>query len=229
MTSTEQVLLNAESRTETGKGSARRFRKNGKVPGIMYKAGETTAHLCVERERLSEIVKLGQNVLINLVMEGKEKTEQIVMIKALQRDPVFSKLLHVDFIGIDLDKPLVIEVPLELVGTPLGVTTGGILQQNLRQLLIRCLPDEIPRSIAVDVSELELGENLHVKNISLPEGVECIDESDTAVAGVLAPTIEVEEETEGEEVEEKAEAAEKKEEGAEQKESAEKKDTKEEK
>jgi len=187
-----QVVLNAEVRTESGKGPARRLRLTGKIPGVMYKGVKDTVHLKVDVGSLKEALKNGRNTLITLKLDTDGKhSEHTVMVKELQYEPVYDILIHVDFIGIDMDKPLDVEVPLELDGTPVGVTTGGILQQILRKLWIRCLPAMIPRSIGVDVREMKLNDSLHVRDIKLPEGAQCVEDLDTAVASVLAPQIEV--------------------------------------
>jgi large subunit ribosomal protein L25 len=158
----------------------------------MYKGVKDTVHLKVDVGSLKEALKNGRNTLITLKLDRDGKhSEHTVMVKELQYEPVYDRLTHVDFIGIDMDKPLEVEVPLELDGTPVGVTTGGILQQILRKLLIRCLPAAIPRSIMVDVREMKLNDSLHVRDIKLPEGAECIEDADGAVASVLAPQIEV--------------------------------------
>ncbi len=204
-----QVVLKAEIRTENGKGPARRLRKTGKIPGVMYKGGSPTLHLSIKLNHLKEAMEGGRNTLITLKLdEAEDSGEHVVMVRELQRDPVHDHILHVDLIGIDLEKPLEVDIPLELVSTPVGVTTGGILQQSLRRLLVRCLPSAIPRRISVDVKALELGQSLHVSDLQLPEGVECVEDPETPVASVVAPAIEVEEEKPEEEAAEEAEGEE---------------------
>lgn len=221
----EQFVLTAKTRKETGKGPARRLRSSGKLPGVIYKAGQPTLSLSVETDKLLQIIHLGRNTLIKLALdEAGSITEQMAMIKGVQREPIFDKLVHVDFIGIDLDKPLDVEISLEFEGTPEGAAFGGILQQNLRTLLIRCLPADIPKQIKVDVSKLKIGETLHVKDLTLPGGINCIEDADASVGGVLAPQLEavkaVEEGEEGAEAaaeEVKKEGADKKKEGGDKK------------
>jgi len=206
----EQVVLNAQLRTQSGKGPARRLRKEGIIPGVMYKGGDPTFSLSVQLDDLKQALEGGRNTLITLKLETSDgESEHVVMVRKLQRDPVHEHVLHVDFIGIDLGKPLDVEIPLELVGIPVGVTTGGILQQNLRRLKIRCLPSAIPRRVTLDVTSLQLGESLHVSDLELPEGAEGIEDPEAAVASVQAPELEpVEEEVPEEEALEEGEAAE---------------------
>ncbi len=143
------------------------------------------------------------------------------MIKEIQVDPVKQTILHVDFYAISMDKKISLEVPITLTGTAVGVSEGGILQQVRRTLEISCLPDRIPEALEIDVSNLAIGDSLHVSDLEIPEGIEVLAEERLTVVTVVPPTKveeiepEILEEEEGEEVEEE-EVTETKEEGDEE-------------
>jgi large subunit ribosomal protein L25 len=110
-----------------------------------------------------------------------------VIAKELQREPVRGRITHVDFYEVDLTTKIEVEVPIHLTGTPVGVVNGGVLDQQLRELELMCLPNAIPDSIEVDVSAMDLGSTLHVADLKIPEGVDVKSESDLTVATVLIP------------------------------------------
>lgn len=205
----EQIKLNAEVRNTSGKGPARKVRREGKIPAVMYKKGEPTVSISIRSESVYEALQKGRNTLINLELKGSNGGEEhTVMIKDLQRDPIKGQVIHVDFIGIDLGVPLEVEVPLELKGLPVGAKAGGILQQVLYSINVRCLPRNIPHELVVDVTDLNIGESIHVKDVPMPEGVECIEDVGYTVASVVAPKVEVVAAPSEEEEEAAAEAAE---------------------
>jgi len=188
----EQLKLDAELRDTSGKGPARRARREGKIPAVMYKKGEPTISVAVESKKLYEALEKGRNTLLSLAVKGPDRAEEhTVMIKDLQRDPIKSKVIHVDFIGIDLGVPLDVEVPLKLTGHPAGTKAGGILQQVLYSIQVRCLPRNIPHELVVDVTDLNMGDSIQVKDVPMPDGVECVDDLEYTVASVVAPKVEV--------------------------------------
>jgi large subunit ribosomal protein L25 len=164
-----------------------------------------------------------ENILIDLNIENGEATQSHrAMIKEIQVDPVKQTILHVDLYAISMDQKISLEIPISLTGTPVGVTEGGILQQVSRTIEVSCLPDQIPETLVLDVSDLVIGDSLHVNDLDIPEGVELLVEEKLTVATVVPPTKEEEiepeilEEEEGEEVEEEEAVAETKEEGDEE-------------
>jgi large subunit ribosomal protein L25 len=209
------VALTAQSRKETGKGAARTLRSQALIPAVFYGPEVDPVHLCLEYRDLEKLIKTGagENVIIDLAIEtGKSTLNHRAMLKEIQLDPVKQTILHVDLYEISMDKKIEVEVPIALTGTARGVTEGGILQQVSRTLEISCLPDNIPDTFELDVSELEIGDSLHVSDLKIPDDIEVLVEEELTVATVVPPTkveeIEPEvpeEEEEGEEVE--AEAA----------------------
>ena len=129
------------------------------------------------------------NTLIDLKVG---KTETVVLVKELQRDPVSGALLHADLFAVDVDKTIEVQVPVHIVGTPIGVEFGGLLDFPLREIEIECLPRAIPEQVAVDVANLQVGDSIHVRDIALPEGATMLSDPDLAVASVVLPQAEEE-------------------------------------
>ena len=213
----EQLKLAALKREEFGKGPAGRFRRNGLIPANLY--GPNIKKNVPVTLKTREVDKAlhghaGGNALINLDVEGLGK--KTVMFKELQRHPATGDIEHIDLIEVLMDHKVTVEVPVNIVGKAEGVELGGILQQETRKIKAECLPTQIPDSIDVDVTQLVIGQSLHVGDITLPEGLVVLDDPKTTIASVVAPTVEAEVKT-AEEVEaELAESFEEKgEEGAE--------------
>lgn len=194
-----QNELAAEPRSATGKGAARKLRATGRIPAVVYGRAMQTRQVSVDPQDLDKLLHstgAGLNTLIDLQLEG---AEQQVLLKALQRDPVHGAFLHADFYQVDLSQAVVVSVPLRVVGRAPGVELGdGILDLPLREIEIACLPTAIPDHIEADVSELQIGQSLHVSELHLPEGAELRTDSALAVALVAAPKVEEEAEAEGE-------------------------------
>ncbi len=203
----ELIELNANVRTETGNGPARVLRSAGRIPAVLYGPGIDPVSLSVNTKELEHIFKTtasGQTIL-NLVIHNGETYSKSVMIKELQTHPTTEALIHADFYEIDLNKQITVNIQVETVGKSKGVEAGGLLQIVRRELEVTCLPSRIPDTIEVDISELDIGDSLHVKSIPLPEGVEILSESDFTVMTVVSSVMELEEpeeeEIEGEEIE----------------------------
>jgi large subunit ribosomal protein L25 len=131
---------------------------------------------------------LGENVIVTLLLDDKKDSQRKVLVREVQRDPVTGAILHLDFHQISLTKKLTIQVPIHLVGTPVGVDDGGILQHALRDLEIECLPTAIPEKIEVDVSHLKIGDSVHVGDIRV-ENAEILSDSKSSVVSVVPPTV----------------------------------------
>ena len=183
-----------ELREGVGKGVARKLRAAGRVPGVYYSKGESQSISLepLSLERLLASSAAGLNTLISLTgaspLEGKQ-----VLVKALQRDPVRGEILHADLYAIDVKKVVHVQVPIHLTGTPAGVALdGGILDHVIREIELECLPTAIPEELPVDVSALQLGESVHVRDIALPTGVTLLTDGDLSVASVAQPKVEEE-------------------------------------
>jgi large subunit ribosomal protein L25 len=188
----EFVDLRVERRTGTGKGVARGLRRQGQIPAILYGEGEPISLTADPKVLLRALgTEAGENVILNLtIVDGKDFTRK-AMVKEVQVDPVTGKPLHADFLAISMERPIEVEVPVEVAGVPEGVKEkGGILDQILREIRVRCLPGAIPDRIGLDVSSLDIGDVLHVSDLPIPEGVELLTDREQAVVTVTAPVVE---------------------------------------
>lgn len=183
--------LQAFARQGTGKGVARKLRAAGKIPAVLYGGGRTAVSLALDSSALQKLLHasdLGLNTLIDLEVAGHaELAGKTVMVRELQRDPVRGRFVHADLYEVDLTQKIEVQVPIHVTGKAKGVDTGGILDQALRELEVRCLPRAIPEQIVVDVSHLDVGDSLHVRDLVLPEGVELVSDPDLSVISVVTP------------------------------------------
>jgi len=209
-----QPVLAARVRNSKGKGAAKKLRRNNQVPAIFYGPNSEPIMLAVDYPELKRLLEhgSGENILLDLQVESDQGTEtRKVILKELLMDPIKDTCIHADFYEISMDKEITVPVPIRLLNTPNGVSEGGILQHIRRELTISCLPDKLMDSLEVDVSALEIGDVLHVRDIELPEGTRSVDEGRLTIAIVAAPTVQVEEEVEeleeGEEEKAEEEAA----------------------
>lgn len=167
-TVTDNNTLEAQPRTAGNKNAARRIRVDGKIPAVVYGAGQDSLSVAVDPRQVTRILnsETGHNTIFDLTLDGSKTKAMIV---DWQYEPIKGKLLHIDVKRIAMDKKLAVMVPVELVGEPAGVKQqGGILEQMLREVEIECLPGDIPSHIDVDVSELVFGKVLRV--VDLPHG-----------------------------------------------------------
>lgn len=178
----------AARRTGSGKGASRRLRRDGMIPAVVYGKETPAEALAVSPRELLGVLnsELGRNSVIELAVEGEQK--RTVLLADYQYHPVSRDLLHADFLQIHLDKPVLVDVPLELNGRPKGVVLGGVLRQVYRKLPIVCLPAQIPVKIEHDVSELGLDDHVAVRDLALPEGVTVRLPEARTVAAVVTET-----------------------------------------
>jgi len=205
-----QISLDADVREQTGKGGARKMRQQGKIPAILYGRKMEPVTLSVNEHEFNRMLfkTQGEQVIftLNLGSNGSSREEKLALIKEMQRHPVNDRVRHIDFFAISVDEKIKIEVPVTPIGKAKGVeVSGGVLELIQRTVTISCLPLAIPKEIELDVSDLDIGDALHVKDLTPPEGVEFIDPPDTTlltVVGAAAPAVEEEEELEeeGEEI-----------------------------
>jgi large subunit ribosomal protein L25 len=184
------VALSAQVRKSLGKGAARSLRRQSLVPAVLYGRDLESTLLSVSLGDLDKATSTAsaENILIDLtITDGESTRSQRAMIREIQVDPVRRTILHVDFLGISMDRQITVEVPINLVGDPVGVAEGGMLQQVVRSVEISCLPDRIPDTVKLDVSALAMGHSLHVSDLQVPEGVELLSDPRLTIATVLAP------------------------------------------
>ncbi|HEB75951.1 MAG TPA: 50S ribosomal protein L25 [Nitrospirae bacterium] len=201
----ERVTLNAEHRTETGKGVARSLRRQGYMPAVIYRAGGSMP-IKLKRQDIVNFLNstMGEQVMVNL--QFSDGDTRLALLKDYQVDPVKGELLHTDFYEVSLKEKVRVTVSIVLMGEPVGVKReGGILQQTLSELEIECLPDMIPSHLEIDVSGLKVGRSLHVSDLTLEEGIRVFDDPEEVIATVVAPAVEPEEAAPAEEAVEAAE------------------------
>ena len=182
--------LSAEPREQRGKGGSRKLRSAGRIPAVIYGHGETTRSLTVDGRELERLFShIHRESTVITLKIGGEKAEVKALVREVQSHPARGNILHIDFYQIHAGERITVEVPIHLVGTPAGVRAGGILQHSLNALEIECLADQIPEEIKIDVSALEIGDSIHVADLTLPEGVESLVDGDRSVASVIPPTV----------------------------------------
>jgi large subunit ribosomal protein L25 len=200
------ISIEATPRERIGKGGARTARREGRIPGTLYGQGKTIS-LSVDRRDFARkfIAAHGENVIWDVTLPGEAPLKSIA--REIQHDPVSRSMLHVDFQHIDMSKTVHVSVVVHLIGEPEGVRTfGGILEHVSRDLEVSCLPLDIPVSIDVDVSGMQIGDSIHVSDI-VTDRFEMISEGERVIAHVASPTVEKTAEEEAAEAVTAAEAA----------------------
>lgn len=181
--------ITARRREETGKGAARTHRREGRVPGILYGHGEESVAVSVDARELSKLVQTisVENTIVDL--EIGDGGSYKVLIRELQRHPYRNEMLHVDFFHVAMDEKIYVEIPIVLLGTPVGVKNkGGVVDHQLRELEVYCLPGSIPEKVEVDITGLDIGDSIHVSDLDIPD-VEIEADPERSVVTVLAPTV----------------------------------------
>lgn len=191
--------LTAELRSDYNKGANRRLRKVGRIPAIVYGHDEPIAVSISGREFHKEFHTISESTLIQLAIDGKERQ---VLVKDYQEDIIRGDILHIDFYEVETGKTLQTRVPIVLDGSPVGVREGGVLEHGIYELDIECLPKDLPAEIHIDISELTIGDSVHIGDITPPEGVSILNNEDQTVAVCAMPRAVTEETEEGEEAEE---------------------------
>jgi len=193
----QQKQMNIELRTKTGTGVSRRLRMADMIPGVVYGKGLDPVAVSIKIRDLQEAISGagGQNNLITLV-GGGSLDQNIAIVADIQRDAIKRTIKHVDLHRINPNEKLRVTVPVVISGTAIGVKEGGLLDQAHHELHIECLPGNIPDSITIDVTDLKVGDSVHVSDIPLPEGIVILDQPKIPVVSVLGRAKEEEEETE---------------------------------
>jgi len=198
MAETTSTKLDVRRRAAGGSRAARRLRRTGRVPGVVYGGGgEPVGFDADARELRAALASTG--AVLDLSIDGEKATP--VVLKEAQRDPVRGAMLHIDLLRVRLDEAISAVVPLELAGTEdaPGVKEGGVLEQITRELNVEALPTAIPESIVHEIGEMQIGETISLAAVSMPEGVTLLDDvEETVVATLSPPRLQVEEEVEAE-------------------------------
>ncbi|VAX23273.1 LSU ribosomal protein L25p [hydrothermal vent metagenome] len=192
-----EITLTAKKREISNKGANKELRRNGVIPCIYYSKDKEPIAFSVEEIALKPLVYTSQAHIINLTFENEEPIGAII--KDVQFDPVTDRVVHADFHGVTLGQMIDVQIPINIIGSAVGVKEGGMVQQNIHKLDVECLPRHIPQHLDVDVSELEIGDSIHIRDLNF-EDINILNHDDTIVISVVAPR--------GEEVEEEAEEVE---------------------
>jgi large subunit ribosomal protein L25 len=188
-----EVTLEVERREATGKEVAKKLRREGRVPAVVYGAHREPVAITVDRKSVSELIQKsdhGVRSVFLLKMKGTDQ-QRHAMIKDITIDPISRKMMHIDFIRVVMDENVRVTIPVHVTGTAIGVKEGGLLDFQVRELHVECLPNAIPDSIEVDVSPLGSHDYYRVKDLTVPEGVKVLDDPERVVVGVTHAKAEV--------------------------------------
>ena len=190
----KQVKLKVERRSAIGRSAARKLKSEGFVPAVIYGGKSAPEALKVSRRDITAVLShaSGENVLVELEISGDgEGITRTALMQEVQHAPLGGAILHVDFHAISMDEMIEADVPLEPVGISNGVKNfGGLMEQSLRSIAIECLPRDLPDRITVDVTAMNIGDSIHVRDLQLPEGVTAKVQAELTVISVVAPTVE---------------------------------------
>ena len=186
----KQVKLKAEHRTGIGRSAARKLKAQGAIPAVVYGGKDKPQPLQVSARDVNAMLShaSGENILVELEIAGGNR---MALVQEIQHAPLGGKVLHIDFHAVSMDEKIHADVPLEPTGMANGVKNfGGLLEQSLRSLSIECLPRDLPDRITVDISALNIGDAIHVRDIPLPSGVTARVQPDLTAFSVVAPAVE---------------------------------------
>jgi len=183
-----ETKLTAERRSDAGKGVARKLRAAGKVPAVLYGQGLDTTPLTVDSRELTHLLhsSAGSNVLVDLVVDGEE---HLAIPREIQRDHIHSKWVHVDFLAVSRTQTITVNVPVHETGEAVGVKEGGVVEHHLREVQIECLPQDVPDELVVDITNVELGEMVHVSDLVPSAGVTILTNPEDAILSVITPAL----------------------------------------
>ena len=188
-----QLKINAQPRTEAGRNAVKKIKQAGLVPAVIYGAKDPARNIQIVERELSRLLghAASESVLVEVnIQDGAGATTRTALIQEVQHHPVSGAVLHLDLHVVAMDEVMTAEVPVETTGEAEGVKTGGgVLEVILRNLEIECLPGDLPEAIAVDVSKLNIGDSIHVKDLSLPRGVTVLNDAELSVVSVAPPTV----------------------------------------
>ncbi|MFH1737689.1 MAG: 50S ribosomal protein L25 [bacterium] len=186
----QRADLHVEPRTKTGKGAARSLRRAGRIPAVVYGGDEPPQPVDLDGRDLWQMLHAakGEHVLVNLSLGEGGEAATLTLLKEMQHDPLHGNVEHVDFQRVSADRAIYTTIPIRTVGSSAGVREGGILEHLLRELNVECLPLEIPDGIEVDVSEMTIGQSVHVSDLTVPDGIRVLASPESVVVLVAAPT-----------------------------------------
>jgi large subunit ribosomal protein L25 len=192
----KQVKLSAQSRSSIGRGAVRKIKQQGLVPAVVYGAKQEPQHVQLSSRDIKNVLShaTGEHFLVELeIAEGGSTTNRLALIQEVQHHPLRGDVLHVDFHAVAADEVIHASVPVETAGEANGVRNyGGILEVPMHSLEVECLPKDLPDVIRIDVSALNVGDAIHIRELQLPEGVKARGAGDLTVVRVASPTVQEE-------------------------------------
>ncbi|RJP84515.1 MAG: 50S ribosomal protein L25/general stress protein Ctc [Desulfobacteraceae bacterium] len=185
----ETHKLQAQMRNSTGKGTARALRRDGRIPAVLYGSGIDSVMLSLDTHTVQLLLRKINfaQTLLNLTVESDPPIDKTVMIKEIQIEPLSQNLRHIDFYEVNMKRKLTVTVPVVITGVSKGVEEGGVLQIIRRELDVNCLPDAIPESIVVDVTDLEIGDSIHVNELRLDGEAEIPHDVNFTIVTIVSP------------------------------------------
>lgn len=187
----ETLEIRVDARDKKRKRDAKRLLRSGKIPGILYGPKTQAIALALDkREFSSRVADLEGSHLVRLKSDSSELADKVALVKDMQHHPISGDVIHTDLYEVDLTAKITVNVPLHFIGKAEGVVRGGILQPIVREIEVECLPLDIPAFFDVDVSALDIGDSVHIEELTMPEGVTAVYESNLALVAVVPPTVE---------------------------------------
>jgi large subunit ribosomal protein L25 len=187
----ETLEIQVETREVGSKRQARRIRRDGKIPGVLYGPKTPPVPLEVNKKEFSNrVAGLEGSHLVRLKSGSAALADKVALVKEMQYHPITGEVIHTDLYEVDLTARIQVRVPLHFVGKAAGVVRGGILQPIVREIEVECLPLDIPEFFNVEVSALDIGDSIHIEELPMPEGVTVVSESNLALVAVVPPTVE---------------------------------------
>ncbi len=190
----KKTSLKAALRNRTGSGRLNQMRREGWLPSVIYGKGTENLNLKVDAKTFADVLahSSSENIIVNLEIEGQGT--RLAFLQSVQHDPMSAKVLHADFRSIDENTAITAHIPTHLNGESLGVKAGGLIEQYVHAIEITCLPNDLPETLEVDISHLEVGDSLHIGDITYPTGVKATHAADVVVAHIGKPSAAVSEE-----------------------------------
>ncbi len=191
----KSVPLTAYTRSVSGRNAVNKLRGTGRVPTVIYGGKTASQTLELNQRELDKLIahSASENILVDLAIEGDARPARLALVQEVQHDPISGSVLHIDFHEVSPTEKVTVMVPVETVGTPVGVKDGGVLEHVLHKLKVRALPADLPEVLMVDVTAMALDKVLHLGEIPAPAGVEILGDKNVPVLSVAAPRAEVEE------------------------------------
>ncbi len=183
--------IKVSPRTQTGKGPARRGRVAGIIPAVLYGEGKEAVSISMDAKEFEHLVhsSLGEHAVLQVEVEGRPELSGPSMIKAIQHHPIREHVVHADFLRIKLDETITTLIPINITGRCKGIVEGGVPDQQLRELEIECLPLYVPEQFDLDITELHIGDLMHVSDLKTPENVKIVTDPERTVIAIHAPRV----------------------------------------